>query len=264
MSKIDSSGVIVLSEDGRTFCKCYEMFQTVSPSDVFTRVRALQPDQTQDHVEDTPEAYGYPVHKPCWAILETVFGSEIKSEPNGLEDLMRAVRQSWPNLPCINGSFQKNPLKIPTITLMFKKALKTRPKTRIKFFGPSPYYIRHQSSQYTSAINTLPPEIQYMILDQLEVDDLTSILSGLGWTLPKSYWRHRFKHDLFFEVAQYSETKLHWETMVFLSEKMLQKGTSSDEFHADVQMSLRSRAIPNRMRILGRLKTILIQYKMNH
>ena len=162
---------------------------------------------------------GFVIHAHCWVLLDRSEG--LGFNHTNLVQLIRVYRKYWRknNLWGISADYpewnvSQSPLIVPAIQQAIVSA-----KTA--------YY------HTTSGLGILPLELRVLISEFLcpiadysmnDVQNLKNMLLGLGWELPKSFWRVRLDERLFFELREYSEDpsadwKVRLELMSLVADK---------------------------------------------
>ncbi|OJI84654.1 hypothetical protein ASPTUDRAFT_28390 [Aspergillus tubingensis CBS 134.48] len=93
--------------------------------------------------------------------------------------------------------------------------------------------VSHTSCSTDSWLIRLPLELQYMIMDNLEFDDVGSVLKGIQWSVDNGYWKRRLNLDLFSEIRGILHEDLDWRWLCLKLEVLehSQAGTDRKRFY---------------------------------
>lgn len=211
-----------------------------------------------------PHPYGFPIHAHCWTIIERIIGQSAEDE---LELFLPILFQRWEKKPLpfevstignphwLGIAWRDkpeeldavwDPIAVPEIRTIIRRCTR-RVSERIKMRNLP----RSSRNLLLGALDRLPLDVVFQILDYLPATDIESFLAATGWHMPDAYWRARFPRKLIFEVEEEGlfeigeekekeEKKVNWQVLCLEIEKLLEdKGL---------------RGLQNRQRIFGILE----------
>jgi hypothetical protein len=211
-----------------------------------------------------PQRYGYPVHARCWSLVELLIGPEVEMYlETFVEALQRRFRKeildpmylldqdngvyiilekSLPQLGLGPGSYEydpeireellsdetrylhRDPLQIPGLECLLKNAA-IKKQTPDRDGGPL--------VQGPFDFIGLPLEIQYLVLDHLDLDEVATLhvafTGRFELRVSDSYWKRRAPGKLIYEIQDFkdiednkSDTEVDWEKLCLRAEQFVQ------------------------------------------